>query len=161
MPLRKWPQERFVELGRRLLASDDRLHLAITGAPSEREAAVALAGAIGSSRAVSVAGRTTLYELMTLYTLADVLVTNDSGPGHFAALTGIDTVVLFGPETAARYGPLGPRCHVMSAGLACSPCVNAFNHRFSPCTINRCMLEITVDQVFEAVGACLAARRRA
>jgi ADP-heptose:LPS heptosyltransferase len=158
MPLRRWPLDRFIELGKRILDADLSATVVVTGAPSEREPALALAQAIGSTRAVCLAGKTTLYDLMTLYTLAQVLVTNDSGPGHFAALTDIETVVLFGPETPARYGPLGARCRVIWAGLACSPCVNAFNHRFSPCNLNRCMLAITVDQVFETVRACLARR---
>ena len=158
MPLRKWPTERFVELGKRLLGADDGIRVVITGAPSEQASAEAVCREIGSPRAFCLAGKTTLHELMTVYTLADVLVTNDSGPGHFAALTPIDTVVLFGPETPMRYGPIGRRCHVLWAGLACSPCVNAFNHRFSPCRRNECMQVITVDQVLDAVRACLAER---
>ncbi len=159
MPLRKWPTERFVELAKRLLADDETIRIVVTGAPSEQGPAEAVCSAIDSPRAVCVAGKTTLYELMALYTMANVLVTNDSGPGHFAALTDIDTVVLFGPETPDRYRALGPRCHVVWAGLACSPCVNAFNHRFSPCTNNRCMQAITVDQVAETVHACLRDRQ--
>ena len=38
------------------------------------------------------------------------------------------------------------------AGLACSPCVNAFNNRQTACRDNVCMQAITVDQVFETVG---------
>ena len=78
---------------------------------------------------------------MVLYTMADILVTNDSGPGHFASMTDIDTVVLFGPETPALYGPLGDS-HVLWNGLACSPCVDPFIHRISPCNDNVCMSSI-------------------
>ena len=155
MPLRKWPQERFVELGKRLLASNDRLSLIITGSAGEQTAAARVCSAIGSPRAVSVAGQTTLREVLALYTLAKVLVTNDSGPGHFAALTDVHAVVLFGPETPARYAPVSPRSHVLWAGLACSPCINVHNHRFSPCKESRCMDAITVEEVFEAVQSCL------
>jgi len=154
MPLRKWPTERFVELGKRLLAEDATMSIVITGAPSERESAEAVCREIGSERVCCLAGKTTLYDLMTLYALSTVLVTNDSGPGHFAVMTGIQTVVLFGPETPQRYSPLGDRTHIIWEGLACSPCVNAFNHRFSPCVLNRCMLDITVDEVLRAVLAC-------
>jgi len=93
-----------------------------------------------------------------LYTMADVLVTNDSGPGHFASMTRIDTVVLFGPETPALYGPLGPNTHTIWAGLACSPCINPFNHRISPCTNNVCMQSISVPQVFGQVMELLQQR---
>lgn len=160
LPLRKWPTERFVELGKRILASHAGATLVVTGAPSEQAAAAAVAQAIGSSQAISVAGKTTLRDLMVLYTIADVLVTNDSGPGHFASMTGIETVVLFGPETPALYGPLGPNTHTIWAGLACSPCINPFNHRISPCTNNVCMQSISVEQVCALVQELLAQRAR-
>ncbi len=104
-----------------------------------------------SPKAISVAGHTTLRELFVLYTLADVLVTNDSGPGHFASMTKITAVVLFGPETPALFAPLGTGTRIVRRDLACSPCVNAFNHRFSPCNNNLCMQGITVDEVYEVV----------
>ncbi len=159
IPLRKWPTERFVELGRRLAEANPRVSLVITGSPAEEEAGARIARDIGEDRAVSLAGLTSLRELVVLYTLADVLVTNDSGPGHFASLTGIDAVVLFGPETPVLYGPLGPRAHVIWAGLACSPCVSAFNHRLSPCADNVCMKSITTEQVFEKVMEVLERRK--
>lgn len=86
-------------------------------------------------------------------------MTNDSGPAHFASMTDIDIVALFGPETPLLYGPLGPRAHVLWEGLACSPCVNPFNYRVSACRNNVCMQSIDVERVFAAVRACLLARR--
>jgi ADP-heptose:LPS heptosyltransferase len=157
LPLRRWPIDSFVELGRQLLEADERVRIVVTGTGSERSAADYVAGALGS-RACSLAGRTTLRELLTLYSMADVLVTNDSGPGHFATLTGIDAVVLFGPETPRIFGGRDERTHIVWAELACSPCVNAFNHRFSPCTNNVCMQAITTDAVFAEVQRCLSAR---
>ncbi len=158
LPLRMWPTDRFVTLGRRLLAEHEDLSIIITGAPSEKDGAMGVARAIGSSRVLCLAGRTSLRDVLVLYTLCDVLVTNDSGPGHFASMTDIDNIVLFGPETPALFGPLGSRGHPLWAGLACSPCVNAFNHRFSPCTNNRCMQEIPVEAVQDVVNRCLRER---
>lgn len=155
LPLRRWAPERFVELGRRTLAAHPEVGIAITGAPEEAEAARAIAGQIDERRAVCMAGKTTLEELLVLYTQADLLVTNDSGPAHFAALTDIEVVTLFGPETPKLYSPLTPRSHPITAGLACSPCVNVFNHRFSPCNDNKCMQAITVDQVYDVVEGIL------
>jgi ADP-heptose:LPS heptosyltransferase len=158
LPLRKWETARFVELGRRLLAENPSLCLVITGAPSEQASAETVAASIGADRCASVAGYTTLRQLMTLYTLADVLVTNDSGPGHFSSLTDIDSVVLFGPETPALFGPLGSHTHVIWANLACSPCVNVLNHRFSPCNDNVCMQQIAVESVNNKVNELLQQR---
>ena len=108
----------------------------------------------------TLAGKTSLRELLVLYTLADVLVTNDSGPAHFASLTNIESVVLFGPETPKLFGAIGPGFHAVYAKLACSPCVNAFNHRFSPCTDNLCMQSITPEEVYGRVKECLGKGKR-
>jgi len=68
----------------------------------------------------------------------------------YAASEGLRTIVLFGPETPKLYQPLGPS-RAIYAGLACSPCVSASNHRKTACTDNVCMQAINVDQVFAAV----------
>ena len=157
LPLRRWPTERFIALGRRILADHPDVTLAITGAPSEAPAAREIAREIGPD-VLCLAGHTTLRELIVLYTLADVLVTNDSGPGHFSSLTNITSIVLFGPETPEVFGPLGRDTHALRANIACSPCVNPFNHRFSPCNDNVCMRMIDLDQVYELVAARLESR---
>jgi ADP-heptose:LPS heptosyltransferase len=155
LPLRKWEGASFVELSQRLLAAYPNASVVVTGAPSEGPAAATLCAAIGSPRAISLAGKTTLRELLTLYSLADVLVTNDSGPAHFASLTPIHTVVLFGPETPRLFGSLAPSTTIIWKELACSPCVSVFNHRLSPCRNNVCMQEISVADVYSAVEAVL------
>jgi ADP-heptose:LPS heptosyltransferase len=151
LPLRKWETARFIELGRRILVEHPQVTVAITGAPGEAESAQDVARAIGPD-VLCLAGHTSLRELIVLYTMADVLVTNDSGPGHFASLTDITSIVLFGPETPALFGPLGRNTQVVWANLACSPCVSALNHRFSPCRNNVCMQRITVDEVMALVS---------
>ena len=158
LPLRKWPTARFGELATRILQTYAGSLIVLTGAPSEREAADALCRSLSSPRVISVAGQTSLRELLTLYTLADVMVTNDSGPGHFASLTPVHAIVLFGPETPRLFGPLAPATTVVWKELACSPCVSVFNHRLSPCRNNVCMQAIGVDEVFDAVQAALSAR---
>lgn len=158
IPLRMWPTERFVELGRRLVAARPDVTVVITGIASERVGAEEVCRRIDSPRAICVAGLTTLRELVTLYTRCDVLVASDSGPGHFASLTDIDAVVLFGPETPAVFGPRGGRVSVLWAGLACSPCVNVYNHRASACARSACMDAHTVDAVLDVVLARLDAR---
>lgn len=149
LPLRMWPRERYVQLARLLLARYERLHLAFTGAPGEKEAVSRLVGEVGNERCFSMAGRTTLEQLVALYSLARVLVTNDSGPAHFAALTPVEVVTLFGPETPRLFASRSGRNHVLWAGLPCSPCVSAYNNRNSTCSDNLCMQSITVQQVFD------------
>ena len=118
IPLRMWPTERFVALGRRLVEAYPDATVVITGLAGERAGAEEVCRAIGSERAICVAGLTTLRDVVVLYTLADVLVASDSGPGHFASLTDIDAVVLFGPEAPRLFGPLGAHAHVLWATCA-------------------------------------------
>jgi len=159
LPLRRWPPDRYVALARRLLDRFPDAHVGFTGAPDESAAVTALVDAVGSDRCFSLAGRTTVRQLLVVFTLAEVLVTNDSGPAHFAAMTPVDVVTLFGPETPALFGAPTPRNHPRTAGLACSPCVNAYNGRYSACTNNICMQKISVDEVFETVAAIYERRR--
>lgn len=151
LPLRRWSVDRYVAIAKRLLRRYPDAVVAFTGSPEERDEADFLAAQVGFDRCVSVGGRTTLRQLLVLYGLAEVLVTNDSGPAHYASLTPIDVVTLFGPETPAIFGAQTERSHIIWVGLACSPCVNAFNQRVTACTNNLCMQRITVDEVFAAV----------
>jgi ADP-heptose:LPS heptosyltransferase len=154
LPQRRWMPNRFVELIQRILAEHDDVLVLITGASYERAEAEKLAAQCGSDRCVSIAGSLTLAELPALFSLATLMVTNDSGPAHFAAASGLPTIVLFGPETPDLYRPLGNSIAIY-AGLACSPCVNVSNHRKSACSDNVCMSAISVDQVFKAANAHL------
>lgn len=161
LPLRRWPTDRYLELARRLLARFPEACLGLTGAPNEAPAAAEVVRQLGSRRVACLAGQTTLRQLLLLYTLADVLVTNDSGPAHFATLTPIRVVTLFGPETPALFGAHTARNTILWAGLPCSPCVNAYNNRQSPCRDNRCMQALSVEQVFEAACQAYQAQRAA
>lgn len=158
LPLRKWDGQNYVLLANRLLREFPDLFVVFTGGPEEAGDTAALVASVGSPRCINLAGRTTLRQLMVIYDHADVLVTNDSGPAHFAALTGIDVIALFGPETPALFAALGQRSHPLWAGLACSPCVNALNNRQTACRDNACMKQLSVDLVFDA--ACRSYRAR-
>ena len=151
LPLRRWPAERYVELARLLLERNDKLHVAFTGAPDEADSAAALVAEIGSDRCFSLAGKTSMSDLLTLYCLADLMVTNDSGPALFATMTPMQVVTLFGPETPKLFGGSTERSHIVYQNLPCSPCVNAYNNRLSPCQNNVCMQRTTVDEVFDRI----------
>lgn len=155
LPLRKWPTERFEELARKILDHHPEITVVFTGAPAEAPQAESLVSRLATPRAVSMAGHTTMRQLLTLYGMSRILVTNDSGPAHFSAMTPVHTITMFGPETPLLYEPLGGRGSVVWAGLACSPCVNVYNHRFSPCRNNVCMQAITVEQVYAKVTHAL------
>ena len=148
LPQRRWAQQRFSELiqGLNQLYPSDLI--LITGSPAEFEYVEKVRVVANVKNALNFAGQVSFAELPPLYRLSDVMVTNDSGPGHFSAVTPLRTVVLFGPETPALYGSIG-KSIAITANLACSPCVSAANHRKTPCHDNICMQAITVTQVLE------------
>lgn len=150
LPQRRWAQQRFSELIQAIHQKylDDLI--LITGSPAEFAYVEKVRAVANVKNALNFAGQVSFAELPPLYTLSDVMVTNDSGPGHFSAVTPLRTVVLFGPETPALYGSVGNSIAI-TANLACSPCVSAANHRKTPCHDNVCMQAITVPQVLDKV----------
>ena len=146
VPLRKWPMDRFVELGRKLLENSS-ITIILTGSPEEKDVCEDLALQINPARTVNFAGKTSFKELITLYSISDLLITNDSGPVHFASTTEIPILALFGPETPKIFGPMSPNAKVISLELACSPCVSVFNQKKSSCDDNQCMKQISVQMV--------------
>jgi len=151
LPLRRWPTLRYVELARRLLERYPDLFIGFTGSPAEAAPNNRLAVEVGSNHVIPLAGKTTLRQVLVLYARSEILVTNDSGPAHFASMTPIRVVTLFGPETPSLFAARSPNVTALWAGIACSPCVNAYNNRQSVCRNNLCMQAITVDDVFKEV----------
>lgn len=155
LPQRRWMPENFVSVMKMILKAHEDVLVLITGDPSEKEEADELKARVGHDRCINFAGQCQLTELPVLYCLATLMLTNDSGPAHFAAVTPMPTHVIFGPETPALYGSLG-NCIPIFAGLACSPCVSAANHRKTPCTDNVCLQVITPEMVFGLLQETLA-----
>jgi len=109
-------------------------------------------------RAINLAGKTDISELLTLFSIARVFVSCDSGPMHLASLTKVPIIGIFGPETPLLYAPLSERCDILYKGnmLNCSPCMTVYNGKRSSCSRSRvnykeCMKLIPVDEVCSKV----------
>ncbi|HYA85456.1 MAG TPA: glycosyltransferase family 9 protein [Nitrospirota bacterium] len=150
LPIRRWPQGNYISLVRMILERYPRVVILLTGGKSERAGLEAITGAVQSNRCVNFAGHTSLSELPALYSVGAFMLSNDSGPPHFASVTDMPTFVFFGPETPKLYGPLGNATPIY-AGLACSPCVSAANHRKTVCLDNVCLQVVTPEQVFNVL----------
>lgn len=150
LPQRRWAPERFAALAQQIKGRWPDCLVLLTGSSDEYPYVEDVRQLTGHQRVLNFAGQVGFSELPALYCVAHVMVTNDSGPSHFSALTPLKTVVLFGPETPMLYGSLGDSFSV-HAGLACSPCVSAVNHRNTPCRNNICMQAIKVEDVMRKV----------
>jgi ADP-heptose:LPS heptosyltransferase len=149
LPIRAWPLEYFCRTAKDLI---DRGHaVAVIGLPGDKELARAIQEHCRSPLCIDLTGYTkTIRELLVLFHFSSLLITNDGGPGQFAVMTPIRSILFFGPETPELYGPISSGTKVFFSGIACSPCLTAYNHRNSPCDgDNRCLKVITPESVLE------------
>ena len=158
LPERAWPVEHYARVARGLCDAGHAVGL--IGLSEDAALATDLKARTGSDLCINLTGYTrSIRELLMLFHAADLLITNDGGPGHFASLTPIRTFAFFGPETARLYGPLGPRASTYESGLACSPCLSAYNHRQTFCDgDNQCLKRIAPDPVLQDALTALAAQ---
>jgi len=150
-PLRKWPLSYYAQLCGQLLVKIPQCALVITGLSSEKADAEYIQTQVQSPRCIDFTGKVNFRELLALYSLASLMVTNDSGPAHFASLLRLPTVVLFGPETPRLYSPIGDHHRDMYSNFACSPCVSVYNGKKSPCRESRCLMAIAPEAVLAEV----------
>ncbi len=151
---RRWPPDHYAELIKMILNACPNAIILITGDPREREEAELLKEQAQSDRVINFAGKVTFAQLPALYSISEFMITNDSGPGHFSAITDMPSFVIFGPETPYLYGSLG-KTTAIYAGLACSPCVSAANHRKTACKDNVCLQIIKPEHVFAIIEPSL------
>ncbi|HEX4285054.1 MAG TPA: glycosyltransferase family 9 protein [Terracidiphilus sp.] len=154
LPQRRWDRENYSRLASLIADEWDDVLVLITGSPAEREEALGMQEKVNHPRFRSFAGMHKLKAITALYNVAEVLISNDSGPAHFSAIAPIRSLVLFGPETPHLYGSLGNTESIWAA-LSCSPCVTAANQKNSACNDAVCMKLITPERVLESVRGIL------
>jgi len=133
---KRWPPERFGQV-----ASLLPLRTIVIGSASE----VSIADEVVRSskgRAVSIAGKTGLKDLLSIIKGARFMLSNDSGPMHLAAALGVPVFAIFGPTDPLKVGPYGKGHTIISSYLSCSPC------RKRRCKEKRCMIDLKTDTVY-------------
>lgn len=155
IPMRSWPTGNYAKLAKMLLRAPNTFVLLTGTIASGSENAKLICGRVQSSRCINLIGKFNLREFIELLGTVDVVITHDSGPAHFASITGTKVIVMFGPETPKVYAPLGDNVKAIYADYACAPCVSAFNERHSACNNNKCMQAISAEEVYAEVQKAL------
>jgi ADP-heptose:LPS heptosyltransferase len=145
---RRWSLDNFVLLSD-FLIQEFNAHLYLTGSAVEVEYVHAFMRKLKNpGSATNLAGALSLAELFLLLRQSRLLITNDSGPLHFASALNVPTVCFFGPETPLRYGSLAQKSLTFYKSLWCSPCMTVSNHKTVNCVNNQeCMKQITLEEV--------------
>lgn len=141
---KRWPAEYFAEIARTKLTQGWQVWLFGSGNDAVITAQVrALAGV----ECVDLAGRTTLAEAIDLLSLADRVVTNDSGLMHVAAALGRRLIAIYGSSDPGFTPPLSTQAKIQWLGLSCSPCFQ----RECPLGHLKCLRDLKPEQVLRVM----------
>ena len=142
-PAKRWPAERFAEVGR-MLREKIGGGILVMGGTGDAESCARVTAGMGSG-VQNLAGATTLPEWAALLKLCDVVICNDSGGMHLAAAVGAPVVAVFGITDPARTGPLGSCCRVLQHSQTMDRAVP----RDSPAAVEA-LAAVGVDEVVAA-----------
>jgi heptosyltransferase-1 len=139
-----WPPEKFGKLSSKL-----PLSTILVGGKGDIDAANEIV-ALSNGKAISLAGKTDLKELIEVIRNARFVISNDSGPMHIAAALGIPVFAIFGPTDPSRTGPYGKGHTIIKEEITCAPCFK------KTCTNVKCMNSLSVKKVYEIIKEKLA-----
>lgn len=143
-PAKCWPQDYYGELARRMIGQGWSVWL--FGSDKDREACSGV-DAVTEGRCVNLSGRTSLAQAVDLMSVADAVVSNDSGLMHVAAALDRPLVAIYGSSDPGFTPPLNPHHRILHLGLDCGPCFK----RECPEGDLKCLQGISVDMVINAL----------
>jgi lipopolysaccharide heptosyltransferase II len=148
-PAKRWLPERFAEAAAKITAQSSGQWI-LFGTKNDAAIGEQIAAAIGD-HCMNRIGQTTLDQLIAELRQCHLLLTNDTGTMHLAALLGVPVVAIFGSTEPRLTGPMGTGHIILRHHVECSPCF------LRECPIDfRCMKAISTDEVADAVLSLLA-----
>jgi heptosyltransferase-2 len=145
---KRWPAARYAELADQF--RNWGANVALIGSAAEGQV-LAEVSAHAEHQPITLTGETTVAEMVALISIADALVTNDTGPAHIGAATGTPTLVIFGPTNPLTTYPMSPSAEMIREPPDCAPCM------LRDCPIDhRCMTAISVESVFQRTIAMMS-----
>ena len=139
-PIKDWPSENYREIIRRSEASGNVA--AILGGKKDRELIKRNFAGVKN-----FAGETNLRESAEIISRADLQICGCTAMLHVCSTTSTPAIAIYGPTSPAQWAPK-KNCTVISRNLPCSPCYNVPDK--PPCNDNKCIKNISVDEVWAA-----------
>jgi len=151
-PSKIWPAENFARVAEKLVGLHN-FKVLILGGPKETDLADKLVREI-KSKAINLAGKTSVSQLASILKRCSLFISNDSGPVHIASAIGVPVVSIFGRNqpglSPRRWGPLGKADKYLHKDVGCIQCLaHNCEKEFT------CLKAITVEDVIKAAESIL------
>ncbi len=134
-PSKRWPANYFAEVAQAKL--EEGWDVWMFGSPKDESIATEIQQHT-QNRVQNFIGKTSLAEAVDLISLADAVVSNDSGLMHIAAALNRPLIAIYGSTSPKFTPPLGEKVIILDFSLPCSPCFK----RECPLKHWRCMLDL-------------------
>jgi lipopolysaccharide heptosyltransferase II len=145
---KRWLPERFAEAAEKI-SEQSSVQWILFGTTRDATVGEQIAVTLGD-HCVNRLGQTMIDQLISELRECRLLLTNDTGTMHLAALLGVPVVAIFGSTEPCLTGPLGNGHIILRHHVECSPCF------LRECPIDfRCMKAVTVQEVTNAVLSIL------
>jgi len=141
-PAKRWPTVYYAQVANYWLEQGGQVWL--FGSQKDQTVTAEL-NAHTKDRCVDLAGRTSLAEAIDLMSMAEFVVSNDSGLMHVAASLQRPLIALYGSSDPGFTPPLNQQAHILRLGLECSPCFK----RECPLGHLDCLNKLEPQQVLE------------
>ena len=150
--VRRWPLAHYRSLAEKILNAG--YEIILTGAAGDNWVKKEFEGIPHTD----LIGKQNLIELLDTLSVADLLITHDSGPLHLADLVNCPVLGLFGPTMPAEKQSLQHYSAFIWGGehLSCRPCYDGKD--YGNCSSNECLKSITPDRVFSKLQEMLLAQ---
>jgi heptosyltransferase II len=148
---KRWPAERYAALADQLASSG--LDVVLIGSAGESDVSQEVSKH-AECQPIVLTGETTVAEATAIISIADILITNDTGPAHLGAALDTPTLVIFGPTNPQTTFPFSSSAEIFRRPPDCAPCM------LRDCPIDhRCMTAIAPAEVFERASVLMSRRR--
>jgi heptosyltransferase-2 len=137
---KRWPVTHYAAVARQKISEGWQVWL--LGSPKDQAVAADI-NRLTDNNCVDFSGKTSMTDAVDLLSLADVVVSNDSGLMHVASALNKNLIALYGSSDPNFTPPLSDNAKIIYLGLPCSPCFK----RDCPLGHTRCLTDITPEQV--------------
>ncbi len=156
---KRWPEQHFVELIKRLSTENKRV--LIFSGPDEKQETQSIYDQ-SKNKNVFLLQDLSLKRTASIIAHCDIFINTDSGLGHIATAKKVETIALLGPAQLSRIRPFGKYGHYINLNLPCSPCMQypfETTHSKIECHHSlKCLKKITPDQVINKINELKGAK---